>query len=91
MATNVINPAQTQLVVQNYFNLVQAIASKINRRDSLTNSASGTPAPRHDRKTAREIEQVKPKVFKTLPPQKQIAASDEPVPCGFCFWNRRLA
>jgi hypothetical protein len=34
MATNVINPAQSQLVVQNYFNLVQAIASKINRRDS---------------------------------------------------------
>ncbi|HZU30469.1 MAG TPA: FliA/WhiG family RNA polymerase sigma factor [Candidatus Angelobacter sp.] len=32
MATNVINPAQSQLVVQNYFNLVQAIASKIKRR-----------------------------------------------------------
>ena len=32
MATNVINPAQPQLVVQNYFNLVQAIASKIKRR-----------------------------------------------------------
>jgi RNA polymerase sigma factor for flagellar operon FliA len=32
MATNVINPAATQLVVQNYFNLVQAIASKIKRR-----------------------------------------------------------
>ena len=32
MATNVINPAATQLVVQDYFNLVQAIASKIKRR-----------------------------------------------------------
>ena len=32
MATNVINPAQPQIVVQNYFNLVQAIASKIKRR-----------------------------------------------------------
>ena len=32
MATNVINPAQSQLVVQNYFSLVQAIASKIKRR-----------------------------------------------------------
>jgi RNA polymerase sigma factor for flagellar operon FliA len=32
MATNVINPGQPQLVVQNYFNLVQAIASKIKRR-----------------------------------------------------------
>lgn len=32
MATNVINPAQSPLVVQNYFNLVQAIASKIKRR-----------------------------------------------------------
>jgi RNA polymerase sigma factor for flagellar operon FliA len=32
MATNVINPAQSQLVVQNYFTLVQAIASKIKRR-----------------------------------------------------------
>jgi RNA polymerase sigma factor FliA len=32
MATNIINPAQSQLVVQNYFNLVQAIASKIKRR-----------------------------------------------------------
>ncbi|HEU4414366.1 MAG TPA: FliA/WhiG family RNA polymerase sigma factor [Candidatus Angelobacter sp.] len=32
MATNVVNPAQSQLVVQNYFNLVQAIASKIKRR-----------------------------------------------------------
>ncbi|HEY1938985.1 MAG TPA: FliA/WhiG family RNA polymerase sigma factor [Candidatus Angelobacter sp.] len=32
MATNVINPAQSQLVVQNYFNLVQAIAGKIKRR-----------------------------------------------------------
>src|SRR5689334_7494537 len=32
MATNVINPGQPQLVLQNYFNLVQAIASKIKRR-----------------------------------------------------------
>jgi len=32
MATNVINPAARQLVVQNYFNLVQAIANKIKRR-----------------------------------------------------------
>lgn len=32
MATNVINPTQPQIVVQNYFNLVQAIASKIKRR-----------------------------------------------------------
>jgi len=32
MATNVINPGQPQLVVQNYFNLVQAIARKIKRR-----------------------------------------------------------
>jgi RNA polymerase sigma factor for flagellar operon FliA len=32
MATNVINPAQPQIVIQNYFNLVQAIASKIKRR-----------------------------------------------------------
>jgi RNA polymerase sigma factor for flagellar operon FliA len=32
MATNVINPGQPQLVVQNYFNLVQAIANKIKRR-----------------------------------------------------------
>lgn len=32
MATNVISPAQPQIVVQNYFNLVQAIASKIKRR-----------------------------------------------------------
>ena len=32
MATNVINPIQPQVVVQNYFNLVQAIASKIKRR-----------------------------------------------------------
>ncbi|MGC2694374.1 MAG: FliA/WhiG family RNA polymerase sigma factor [Candidatus Angelobacter sp.] len=32
MATNIVNPAQSQLVVQNYFNLVQAIASKIKRR-----------------------------------------------------------
>jgi len=32
MATNVINPAAHQLVVQNYFNLVQAIANKIKRR-----------------------------------------------------------
>ncbi len=32
MATNLINPAQTQLVVQNYFTLVRAIASKIKRR-----------------------------------------------------------
>jgi len=32
MATNVINPTQPQLVVQNYFNLVQAIANKIKRR-----------------------------------------------------------
>ncbi|HLZ00460.1 MAG TPA: FliA/WhiG family RNA polymerase sigma factor [Candidatus Angelobacter sp.] len=32
MATNVVNPAATQLVVQDYFNLVQAIASKIKRR-----------------------------------------------------------
>lgn len=32
MATNIINPGQPQLVVQNYFNLVHAIASKIKRR-----------------------------------------------------------
>jgi len=32
MATNVVNPAAQQLVIQNYFNLVQAIASKIKRR-----------------------------------------------------------
>jgi RNA polymerase sigma factor for flagellar operon FliA len=32
MATNAINPAQSQLVVHNYFNLVQAIANKIKRR-----------------------------------------------------------
>src|ERR1700686_2106559 len=32
MATNTINPASSQLVVQNYFNLVQAIARKIKRR-----------------------------------------------------------
>jgi RNA polymerase sigma factor for flagellar operon FliA len=32
MATNVINPGTSQLVVQNYFNLVQAIAGKIKRR-----------------------------------------------------------
>jgi len=32
MGTNVINPATRQLVVQNYFNLVQAIANKIKRR-----------------------------------------------------------
>lgn len=32
MATNVINPAQSQVVVQNYFNLVQTIANKIKRR-----------------------------------------------------------
>jgi RNA polymerase sigma factor FliA len=32
MAANIINPVQTQLVVQDYFNLVQAIAGKIKRR-----------------------------------------------------------
>ena len=32
MATNAINPTQPQIVVQNYFNLVQAIANKIKRR-----------------------------------------------------------
>ena len=32
MATNVINPGSGQLVVQNYFSLVQAIAGKIKRR-----------------------------------------------------------
>lgn len=32
MATNTINPVSSQLVVQNYFNLVQAIAHKIKRR-----------------------------------------------------------
>ncbi len=32
MATHIVNPAQSQLVVQNYFNLVQSIASKIKRR-----------------------------------------------------------
>ena len=32
MATNVINPAVQQVVLQDYFNLVQAIASKIKRR-----------------------------------------------------------
>jgi RNA polymerase sigma factor for flagellar operon FliA len=32
MATNTVNPASSQLVVQNYFNLVQAIARKIKRR-----------------------------------------------------------
>ncbi len=32
MATHIVNPAQSQLVVQNYFNLVQSIANKIKRR-----------------------------------------------------------
>lgn len=32
MATNVINPGSRQLVIQNYFTLVQAIAGKIKRR-----------------------------------------------------------
>src|SRR5437016_11756492 len=32
MSTNVFNPVSPQLVVQNYFNLVQAIAAKIKRR-----------------------------------------------------------
>jgi RNA polymerase sigma factor for flagellar operon FliA len=32
MATNLVNPAGPQLVLQNYFSLVQAIASKIKRR-----------------------------------------------------------
>src|ERR1044071_5167865 len=32
MATNTVHPSSPQLVVQNYFNLVQAIANKIKRR-----------------------------------------------------------
>ena len=32
MATHIVNPAQSQVIVQNYFNLVQSIASKIKRR-----------------------------------------------------------
>ena len=32
MSTNIFNPVSPQLVVQNYFNLVQAIAAKIKRR-----------------------------------------------------------
>lgn len=32
MATNIVNPAVQQVVLQDYFNLVQAIASKIKRR-----------------------------------------------------------
>jgi len=32
MSTNMINPAPPELVVQNYFNLVEAIASRIKRR-----------------------------------------------------------
>jgi RNA polymerase sigma factor for flagellar operon FliA len=32
MATNIINPGSRQLVIQNYFTLVQAIAGKIKRR-----------------------------------------------------------
>lgn len=29
MAANIINPAQPQVVVQNYFNLVKAIAARV--------------------------------------------------------------
>src|SRR5947209_325542 len=32
MSTNVLNPVSPQLIVQNYFNLVQAIANRIKRR-----------------------------------------------------------
>ena len=32
MSTNILNPVSPQLIVQNYFNLVQAIANRIKRR-----------------------------------------------------------
>src|SRR5205807_8841018 len=32
MSTSIVNPAPSHLVVENYFNLVQAIAAKIKRR-----------------------------------------------------------
>src|ERR1700742_1494250 len=133
MATNVLNPAQSQLVVQNYFTLVQAIASKIKRRlpahvdvddlvqtgmigfleassrydasrmvdfSSYANSRitgaildelrKWDTCSRQDRKTAREIEQVKQSLRATSgkePEREEIAHA---VGLGLAEYDRTL-
>jgi RNA polymerase sigma factor for flagellar operon FliA len=133
MATNVLNPAQPQLVVQNYFNLVQAIANKIKRRlpahvdvndlvqtgmiglleassrydasrqvdfSSYANSRitgaildelrKWDTCSRQDRKTARQIEQVKQSLRATTgrePVREEIA---EAVGLGLMEYDRTL-
>lgn len=133
MATNVINPGQSQLVVQNYFNLVQAIASKIKRRlpahvdvDDLVQTgmiglleASGRydasrmvdfssyansritgaildelrkwdTCSRQDRKTAREIENVKQNLRATLGCEPDRGVIAEAVGLGLAEYDRTL-
>lgn len=133
MATNVLNPAQSQLVLQNYFSLVQAIASKIKRRlpahvdvddlvqtgmiglleassrfdasrmvdfSSYANSRitgaildelrKWDTCSRQDRKTAREIEQVKQNLRATAgkePEREEIARA---VGLGLAEYDRTL-
>jgi RNA polymerase sigma factor FliA len=133
MATNVINPAQSQLVVQNYFNLVQAIASKIKRRlpahvdvddlvqtgmiglleassrfdatrmvdfSSYANSRitgaildelrKWDTCSRQDRKTAREIEQVKQSLRAASGKEPEREEIAQAVGLGLAEYDRTL-